>query len=129
MVYVIVDKIIIKSDYVIDLHSMGDGEFETLNLVGYYDLPGDLGKKSLGLTMMFPIETGFRMANSNMGRLSDASIEKGIPAIGTECTGRGVESNVQTYLMGIKNVMKNLNMIEGEPEGLPEKEGISNGMI
>ena len=91
-----------------------------MNIVGYYDLPGDLGKKSFELAMMFPIETVFKMG-PNIGRLSDASNGKGIPAIGTECTGGGVRSNVQVYIMGIKNVMKNLNMIEGEVEGVPEK--------
>jgi len=118
--YVITEQVIGKSDYVIDLHSMGDGWIETLNLVGYYDLPGELGKKSFELAMSFPIETVYKMG-SNIGRLSDASIEKGIPAIGTECTGGGVESNIRIYVTGIKNVMKQLKMIDGDPEGLPEK--------
>jgi len=53
--------------------------------------------------------------------VSDASIEKSIPAVGTECTGGGIESNVEIYVTGIKNVMKHLKMIEGDPEGLPKK--------
>jgi len=118
--YNITEQVISKSDYVIDLHSMYDGWIETLNLVGYYDFPGELGKKSLELAMNFPIETVYKMG-SNIGRLSDASIEKSIPAIGTECTGGGIESNVEIYVTGIKNVMKHLKMIEGDPEGLPKK--------
>jgi predicted deacylase len=121
MAYAIVDRIIGRSDYVIDLHSMGDGWTEALSLVGYYNLPGDLGRKSHGLATMFPIETVYEMRIPSIGRLSDAAVEKGIPAMGTECTGGGVASNVEAYLTGIRNVMKHLDMIKGEPEGIPER--------
>lgn len=121
MAYVIVDRIIGRSDYVIDLHSMGDGWIEALTLIGYYNLPGDLGRKSHKLATMFPIETFYEMRIPSIGRLSDAAVEKGIPAMGTECTGGGVASNVEAYLTGIKNVMKHLGMIGGEPEGIPER--------
>jgi len=94
-----------------------------MDMLCYFDVPGEVGKKSLELAQMFPISTIFRSHEKPIGRLIDTAISNGVPAMGTECRGEGryQESSKNIYVSGIKNVMKSLEMIDGEIEELPKK--------
>ena len=120
--YTVTQEIILKSDYVIDLHS-GGTDYSYMDMLCYFDVPGEVGRKSLEMAQMFPINIIFRSHEKPVGRLIDAATSYGIPAMGTECRGEGRyrEASKNIYLSGIKNVMKSLGMIDGEIEGTPQK--------
>jgi len=120
--YTFTQEIILKSDYIIDLHS-GGTDYSYMDMLCYFDVPGEVGRKSLELAQMFPISIIFRSFEKPIGRLIDTAISNGIPSVGTECKGEGryQESSKNIYTSGIKNVMKKLNMIDGTIEELPQK--------
>ncbi|MEM3713954.1 MAG: succinylglutamate desuccinylase/aspartoacylase family protein [Nitrososphaeria archaeon] len=120
--YTFTKEIITKSDYIIDLHS-GGTDYSYANMLCYFDVPGDVGKESLELAEMFPISIIFRSLEKPVGRLIDTAINEGVPSMGTECKGEGRyrEEDKNLYILGIKNVMKKLNMIDGDIIGLPKK--------
>jgi predicted deacylase len=120
--YVFTEEIILKSDCIIDLHS-GGTDYSYMDMVCYFDVPGEVGRRSLEMAQMFPISTLFRSHEKPIGRLIDTAISNGIPTIGTECRGEGRywESKKDIYISGIRNVMKSLGMISGKVKGLPEK--------
>ncbi|MEM2561743.1 MAG: succinylglutamate desuccinylase/aspartoacylase family protein, partial [Candidatus Bathyarchaeia archaeon] len=112
--YKITEEIIKKSDYVIDLHS-GGTDYRYLDMVCYFDVPGNLGEKSFNLAHTFPVKVIFRSEEKPIGRLIDAAIEVGVPSIGTECSGEGRynEKKKNIYVSGIKNALRYLGIIKG----------------
>lgn len=107
LAHAIVETILPNCDYLIDFHSGGN-----LATVDYVYLHDDDG-----LAEAFGCEILFR-GPSYAGSLGYHAREHGIPTIVSELGG-GQQLNehyVQKGLRGIRNVMKKLGMLEGEPE-------------
>ncbi|HKG43611.1 MAG TPA: succinylglutamate desuccinylase/aspartoacylase family protein [Gaiellaceae bacterium] len=119
LAHAIVEQIVPNCDYMIDFHSGGN-----LATVDYVYLHDDRG-----LAEAFGCEILFR-GPSYAGSLGDYARSKGIPTIVSELGG-GQQLNehyVQKGLRGIRNVMKKLDMLEGEPE-VPERQVIVDELI
>lgn len=115
----IVGQVIPNCDYLIDFHS--GGNLATVDYVYLHDTDG--------LAEAFGCEILFR-GPSYAGSLGDYARSNGIPTIVSELGG-GQQLNehyVQKGLRGIRNVMKKLGMLEGEPE-LPERQVIVEELI
>jgi len=119
LAHAIVEQIIPNCDVLIDFHSGGN-----LATVDYVYLHDDRG-----LAEAFGCEILFR-GPSYAGSLGDYARSNGIPTIVSELGG-GQQLNehyVQKGLRGIRNVMKKLDMLEGEPE-VPERQVIVEELI
>jgi predicted deacylase len=118
--YVICEELIPKANYALDLHS-GGARGTSVPLAGFYDVDDDFGRASLEIARLFPIELLWSLSTSS--EQFQAAHKHGVPLVMTEVNGEGRcrKQDVEIYTMGIKNVMKRLQMIEGEPEGVPEQ--------
>jgi predicted deacylase len=119
LAHAIVEQIVPNCDYLIDFHSGGN-----LATVDYVYLHDDLG-----LAEAFGCEILFR-GPSYPGSLGDYARSNGVPTIVSELGG-GQQLNehyVQKGLRGIRNVMKKLEMLPGEPE-VPERQVIVDELI
>jgi predicted deacylase len=107
-------------DYAIDLHS-GGTRGTSIHLAGFIGVEGKLGKTSLELAKLFPMEIIWRA--SPWAKISTVAIEHGVPLVISEVTGQGRAEkwDVETNLIGVRNVMKHIGMIEGDLEKIPEK--------
>jgi len=111
-----------RVDYCLDLHS-GGYVGPALGLAGYCDIAGEYGKKSFGLAQMFPIEVLWRLPIGpspkpiGASSFAEAAYEKGVPFF----NGEVLTGQIEIYVTGLKNVLKNLNMIEGQPEAIPRE--------
>jgi uncharacterized protein len=107
LAHAIVEQIVPNCDYLIDFHSGGN-----LATVDYVYLHDDLG-----LAEAFGCEILFR-GPSYAGSLGDYARKNGVPTIVSELGG-GQQLNghyLQKGLRGIRNVMKKLEMLDGDPE-------------
>jgi len=118
--YVVSSQIFPAVDYAIDLHS-GGARGTSLHLAGFVGVEGKLGRISLELAKLFPMETIWRA--SPWAKISAVAIEKGVPLVLSEVTGQGRADNwdVEANVVGVRNIMKHLGMIEGEVERVPER--------
>ena len=119
LAHAIVETVLPSCDYLIDFHSGGN-----LATVDYVYLHDDLG-----LAEAFGCEILFH-GPSYPGSLGYHAREAGIPTIVSELGG-GQQLNehyVQKGLRGIRNVMKKLGMLEGEPER-PERQVVVDELI
>src|SRR4051794_11472753 len=119
LAHAIVQQIVPNSDYLIDFHSGGN-----LATVDYVYLHDDLG-----LAEAFGCEILFH-GPSFPGSLGYHAREHGVPTVVSELGG-GQQLNehyVQKGLRGIRNVMKKLRMLPGEPER-PERQVVVNELI
>lgn len=119
LAHTIVEQLVPRCDVLIDFHSGG-----TLPTVDYVYLHDDRG-----LAQAFGCEILFR-GPSYQGSLGDYARSNGVPTIVSELGG-GQQRNehyIQKGLRGIRNVMKKLGMLEGEPE-VPERQVIVDELI
>jgi len=120
-------EVIDRCDYLIDNHC-GDGNEDLVQYL-YCTETGDpeLDEKTKGLAVSFNLkvivhETGRTKDVTNSMYVSNTALLRGKPAISTEAgkLGRTDEEDVLTLLRGNYNILKHLNMIDGEPELLFE---------
>jgi len=119
LAHAIVQQIVPNCDYLIDFHSGGN-----LATVDYVYLHDDLG-----LAEAFGCEILFH-GPSYAGSLGDYARSNGVPTIVSELGG-GQQLNehyVQKGLRGIRNVMKKLEMLPGEPER-PDRQVVVDELI
>jgi len=121
--YQITTEVIDQCDYLIDNHC-GDGN-EDLTRYLYCTETGnkELDEKTRGLAINFNLkvivhETGRTKDVNNSMYVSNTALLRGKPAISTEVgkLGQSDEDDVQTLLRGNLNILKHLDMIEGDPE-------------
>jgi predicted deacylase len=115
----IVEQIVPRCDYLIDFHS--GGNLATVDYAYLHDTEG--------LAQAFGCEILFR-GPSYSGSLGYHARENGIPTIVSELGG-GQQLNeqyVQKGVRGIRNVMKKLGMLEGEPD-VPAEQVIVDELI
>lgn len=119
LAHAIVEQIVPNCDALIDFHSGGN-----LATVDYVYLHDDGG-----LSEAFGCEILFR-GPSFPGSLGFHAREHGVPTVVSELGG-GQQRNehyVQKGLCGIRNVMRKLGMLEGEPE-LPERQVVIDELV
>jgi predicted deacylase len=119
LAYAIVQVLVPRCNYLIDLHSGGN-----LATVDYVYLHDDGG-----LAESFGCEILFR-GPSFHGSLGDHTRSNGIPTVVSELGG-GQQRNahyVEKGLRGIRNVMKRLEMLPGEPD-LPDRQVVVEELI
>lgn len=125
--YQITKEVIDQCDYLIDNHC-GDGN-EDLTRYLYCTETGneELDAKTRGLAINFNLkvivhESGRTKDVNNSMYVSNTALLRGKPAISTEVgkLGQTDEDDVITILRGNLNILKHLDMIEGEPEILFE---------
>lgn len=123
--HVFLNEIVLKCDALVDLHGSGSGRINEVVIAqgGYEDLVWDLA-----------LSTGFDLVWlggpwGGTGRIS--ALQAGIPAITVEAGGKLelIESDVQVHLRAVKNVMRHLNMLAGEPDLARQYRIISGGSI
>jgi len=115
--HTILEEVIMKADYYIDCHS-GDVDERLIENTYYYRGGNEkVDNASYALCRAF----GFKYIILVNGVPSYSHFKevcrKGIPMVQSECGGLGIlkESDIANYVKGITNVMKFLNMINGEP--------------
>jgi predicted deacylase len=119
LAHTIVEQIVPRCDYLIDLHSGGN-----LATVDYVYLHDDGG-----LAQSFGCEILFR-GPSFGGSLGDYARSNGVPTVVSELGG-GQQRNqhyVEKGLRGVRNVMKQLEMLPGEPE-VPERQVVVEELV
>ena len=118
--HAIINKIMTNVDYAISFHAGGD-RGTSINMSSFIAEESELGRKTVELTHFFPFEIVWR--SPPWGKLASAALGKGVPVLVVETTGEGryKEEDVKLCVIGIRNIMKHLGMIDGSPEGIPEK--------
>ena len=112
LAHAIAEQVVPRCHYLVDLHS--GGNLATVDYVYSFD--------DTGLSEVFGCEIVYRW-RSYSGSLSSCSRERGIPTVVSELGG-GQQRNdhfVEKGLRGIRNVMKTLGMLPGEPE-VPKRQ-------
>lgn len=123
----VVEQILPKADYAVDLHCAQPTDLQE-SICGFY-----LSEKettSLEMAKAFGLRTLWDLSSFRFGGTVGATArEKGIPIIIVEMGGEGrcLEEWVQVELRGFQNLLKSLDMVDGEPEGLPASYEISEG--
>lgn len=109
--HVFLNEIVRKCDVLVDLHGSGRGRITEVVIAqsGFEEMVWNLA-----------LATGFDLVWlggpwGGTGRIS--ALQAGIPAITVEAGGRLelIESDVEIHLRAVKNIMRYLNMLEGEP--------------
>ncbi len=120
--YQITNEVLKKSDYHLDLHC-GDGNEDLMTYL-YYTETGnpELDKKTMELAKNFGFKVIIHVTAKPEGQpasmCANASLFMGKPAITVECgkLGGTSEEDITAILNGCSNILKHLNMIEGQPE-------------
>lgn len=115
----VVEQIVPNCDYLIDFHS--GGNLATVDYVYLHD--------NDGLAEAFGCEILFR-GPSYAGSLGDYCRTNGVPTVVSELGG-GQQLNqhyIEKGLRGIRNVMKKLGMLPGEPE-VPKQQVIVDELV
>jgi len=124
--YQITNEVLKQCDYHLDLHC-GDGNEDLMTYL-YYTETGnpELDKKTLGLAKNFGfkviIHVTAKPGEQPASLCANASLFIGKPAITVECgkLGRTSVEDISAILNGCFNILKHLDMIEGQPELLFE---------
>jgi predicted deacylase len=125
--YQLTKEVIDQCDYLIDNHC-GDGNEDLMQYL-YCTETGDkdFDEKTKGLAVSFNLkvivhETGRTKDANNSMYVSNTALLRGKPAISTEAgkLGGTDEEDVIAVLRGNYNILKHLEMIDGEPELLFE---------
>jgi predicted deacylase len=119
--YFLTEKLMKPADFLIDLHSGGvTGNIPTL--IGYIRSDDERGRRALAGALAFgaPVVWGHPLPVP-LGRSLTAATDLGIPALYTEAPGGGhaCPDDVSCFTIGTLNVMKHLNMLDGEPQPQP----------
>lgn len=119
--HVIVEEIVEKSDYLIDLHSAGLA-FDLQPFVGYNNTNDTTGQKSFELATKFGIPLIYRSAPfPNMLTLEGK--KRKIPTILVEAGGEGrcKEEVVNLVSKGLENILYHLGMTDSSKGSLPKE--------
>lgn len=119
--YWITQKLFKPADFVIDLHS-GGVSAEIPSLIGYTHSDDELGRRSRAGALAFGAPVVWEHPPPMPpGRSLSAATDLGIPAIYTEAGGGGYAhpADVDCFTTGVINVMKHLDMLDGEPHVQP----------
>lgn len=117
LAHAIVTRFLPRCEYLVDLHSGG-----TLATVDYVYIHDD----DEALSRAFGVEVLYR-GPSYPGSFANHAREQGIPSVVSELGG-GQQRSAHFRakgVRGIKNVMKQLDMLDGEPEVAPEQVVVS----
>ena len=119
LAHTIVTKIIPRMDAVIDFHSGGTRGTSHF-ITGFVGAEGEIGKKSLELAQLFPLQTLWRV--SPWAKFASSCIEQGVPVAVMETSGQGRAEgeDVEALKTGIRNVMRHLGLIDGTIKGIPQ---------
>ncbi len=111
-------KLIGVADFFIDLHSAGVVS-DIPTLAGYIHSEDSVDRRSLAAGRVFgaPVLWG-HPPPVPPGRTLSAALELGVPCLYTEApgAGRARPDDVDCFARGVLNVMRHLDMLEGEPE-------------
>jgi predicted deacylase len=115
----ICERFLPRCDYLIDLHS--GGNLATVDYVYIHDDSSELAR-AFGLELMY-------RGSSYPGSLGNHARRNGVPTVVSELGGGGQrdERYIARGVRGVRNVMKKLGMLDGEPE-LPERQWIVDEM-
>ena len=116
--YWITQKLIKPADFVIDLHS-GGVTAEIPSLIGFTQSDNELGRRSRAGALAFGASVIWEHPPPMPpGRTLSAATDLGVPAIYTEASGGGYAhpSDVDCFTTGAVNVMKHLDMLDGQPQ-------------
>ena len=119
--YWITEKLFKPADFVIDLHSGGVAA-EIPSLIGYTHSDDELGRRSRAGALAFGTPVVWEHPPPMPpGRSLSAATYLGVPAIYTEAGGGGYAqpSDVTCFTTGVINVMKHLDMLDGQPQTQP----------
>jgi predicted deacylase len=128
LAYLMVEEIFPKVDCAIDLHGGQPNDLQ-VPICGFFATEDDT---SLRMAKAFGIETLWDLSSSGLkGTFADVATERGIPNLIVEVGGEGRcrKEWVQLEIRGFMNVMKELGMLDGKPEGLPSKYQIRQGFF
>ena len=116
------NRIMVHADLFIDLHSGGRNTFLPL-LCGYYNDGGELGRISREAALSFGASVVWEHDVLSPGRTIYESTREGIPTLYTECRGGGHLNNddLKTYLTGLLNLLKYMNILDGSPSPAPKQ--------
>jgi len=116
----VTEEVRMKGDCCFDLHGGDIPENYIPNVIFTRWGIDTLDKKTETLARLFPVKYLW----VRPGRERSALADKGIPSMVVESGGLGSyrEEEIAINLTGLWNVMKYLDMIDGEPELTPEKE-------
>ena len=117
MAFLLFDEVVRRSDVVLDFHD-GTGATKMLPVGLFPDLPGAQGERLTELAKAFGAPVGRRHSPSYPGLLvQTAATELGIIGMSPHIAGMGiVDENVDKGAVCIRNAMKHLGMIDGEPD-------------
>jgi len=122
LAHTIANKIVPLADVIVDIHSGGQ-RGTSIHMAGFIAAENNMDYvlKTLEIAELIPMEIIWR--SSPWGKLKIVAQEKNILFTCIEVTGQGRcdEEDVEPLVIGIKNVMKHLGMIEGQPEGIPKE--------
>ena len=119
--YWIGQKLIQPADFVIDLHS-GGVTAEIPSLIGFTHSDDELGRRSRAGALAFGASVIWEHPPPMPpGRTLSAATDFGVPAVYTEAVGGGYAhpSDVSCFTTGVINVMKHLDMLDGQPQLRP----------
>ena len=115
------EHLIAPSDYLVDLH--GGDMVEELEPFALYDAsPVEDVAREMAIAFGLPYVVRLERTGAPVsGTTSAAAAGAGIPAIIAEAGGRGLleEAAVELHLRGLENVLRRLEMLEGDPEPPP----------
>lgn len=119
--YFLTEKLLKPSDFLIDLHS-GGITARIPTLIGYVRSDDERGQRALAGAKAFGVSVMWgHPLPIPPGRSLTAATDLGIPALYTEAAGGGYArpEDVRCFTTGVLNVMKHLDMLEGEPQLQP----------
>lgn len=126
----IIDQVIPKSNYHIDLH--GGDMSESLDPYVIVSKPVDdeaMFNKVLGIAQHF-LSPVIIISEPGRGRSYSNVMDKGVPSMLAEAGGNGLldEKGLNFLIRGIHNVMKHLDMLSGNPETPPKSIQFASAM-
>jgi hypothetical protein len=128
--HIITTEVICKAEYAIDLHnSDAGGRYEPFTVV--YKIPEPLRTKALQLARAFGLRHIREPKTEVPGRPANAAASKGVALIMVECgesNNQLLECDIETQVRGVRNCMKHLAMIEGQPE-IPKEQIVSSEVV
>ncbi|MCZ6680008.1 MAG: M14 family metallopeptidase [Candidatus Poribacteria bacterium] len=116
--YFITEKLLKPADFFIDLHS-GGMTAKIPTLIGYIHSDDELGKRSQAAAKAFGAPVLWAHPPPvPPGRSLSAATDLSVPSLYTEARGGGYArlDDVSCFTTGVLNVMKHLNMLDGEPQ-------------
>jgi len=121
LVYMLTEKIRSLADVAIDIHAGGQ-RGTSIHMASFTAAEGEYFMKTLEIAELFPFEIIWRSGPRGKKKIAASEVPK-VPRIVVEVTGQGrcEDRDVEPVAIGIKNIMKHLGMLEGQPEGIPKK--------